>query len=217
MGCPKLNHPDPNRRRTRWSSRHLISPPYLPISPPYLPHISHASMPPRISPASPLHLPHISPHLPRISPHQARLISWGRSAAVQASVESERWAVGVFDQVERDATARTILAQVVPTGPGASLTLPYISTTSPLQLPYISATSRLYLAYISATSRLTHEDEVAHGRQAARPRQPRPLPHLQGRYRGDIGRYREIQGRSREIWGDAPCRARPRAGRGPPP
>ena len=110
-------------------------------------HLVHIS--PSISPTSRLHLPHISPASPHISRHQARLISWGRSAAVQASVESERWAVGVFDQVERDATARTILAQVVPTGPGASLTLPYISPTSPLQLPYISATSRLYLSYIS--------------------------------------------------------------------
>ena len=59
---------------------------------------------------------------------KARLISWGRSAAVQASLESERWAVGVFDQVERDATARTILAQVVP--------YPYPYPLPPTPYPY---------------------------------------------------------------------------------
>ena len=38
------------------------------------------------------------------------------------------WAHGVFEQVERDETARTILGQVLPTGPGASLTLLGLAT-----------------------------------------------------------------------------------------
>jgi len=59
---------------------------------------------------------------------KARLVSWGRSAAQQAAVEREQWAIGVFEQVERDETARTILGQVLPTGPGASLTLLGLAT-----------------------------------------------------------------------------------------
>ena len=59
---------------------------------------------------------------------KARLVSWGRNAAKQAAVEREQWAIGVFEQVERDETARTILGQVLPTGPGASLTLLGLAT-----------------------------------------------------------------------------------------